>query len=261
MPEKHRGWFREFGGRPFPPALVEAAAEELETLCDVLRAEGVTVVRPDPIDWTAPFGSPDFGASRGLYGAMPRDILLVVGDEIIEAPMAWPSRAFESRAYRRLIKGYFRGGARWTAAPSPQRAADLYAPHNRARGFDVQAGGSVVTEFEPARVEGRDVLIGSQRMMHAEGLAECAALRRAAEAAHRVGGTLVYVAIDGALVGAIDRLGIALSFAPGDWIVSDISARFTPAGFDALLTEAGFAPATFFTEPTGRMALALAERA
>lgn len=149
VPEKHRGWFREFGGRPFPPALVEAAAEELETLCDVLRAEGVTVVRPDPVDWTAPFGSPDFGASRGLYGAMPRDILLVVGDEIIEAPMAWPSRAFESRAYRRLIKGYFRGGARWTAAPSPQRAADLYAPHNRARGFDVQAGGSVVTEFEP----------------------------------------------------------------------------------------------------------------
>lgn len=59
----------------------------------------------------------------------------------------------------------------------------------------------------------------------------------------------------------IDRLGIALSFAPGDWIVSDISARFTPAGFDALLTEAGFAPATFFTEPTGRMALTLAERA
>jgi len=57
---------------------------------------------------------------------MPRDILLVVGEEIIEAPMAWRSRFFEYRAYRSLIKEYFKGGAKWTAAPKPQMSDELY---------------------------------------------------------------------------------------------------------------------------------------
>ena len=62
----------------------------------------------------------------GLYAAMPRDILLVVGDEIIEAPMAWRSRFFEYRSYRPLIKEYFNNGARWTTAPKPQMVDELY---------------------------------------------------------------------------------------------------------------------------------------
>ena len=57
---------------------------------------------------------------------MPRDILLVVGNEIIEAPMAWRSRFFEYRAYRPLIKEYFNKGAKWTTAPKPQMSDELY---------------------------------------------------------------------------------------------------------------------------------------
>lgn len=71
------------------------------------------------------YKTPDFQSS-GLYAAMPRDILLVVGDEIIEAPMAWRSRFFEYRAYRSLLKEYFRGGAKWTTAPKPLMSDDLY---------------------------------------------------------------------------------------------------------------------------------------
>lgn len=62
----------------------------------------------------------------GMYAAMPRDILLVVGNEIIEAPMAWRARFFEYRAYRRIIKDYFNCGAKWTAAPKPTMADELY---------------------------------------------------------------------------------------------------------------------------------------
>lgn len=71
------------------------------------------------------FKTPDF-QSCGLYAAMPRDILLVVGDEIIEAPMAWRSRFFEYRAYRSLLKEYFKGGAKWTTAPKPLMCDALY---------------------------------------------------------------------------------------------------------------------------------------
>lgn len=61
-----------------------------------------------------------------MYAAMPRDILIVVGNEIIEAPMAWRARFFEYRAYRSLIKEYFRKGAKWTTAPKPTMASELY---------------------------------------------------------------------------------------------------------------------------------------
>lgn len=61
-----------------------------------------------------------------MYAAMPRDILLVVGNEIIEAPMAWRARFFEYRAYRRIIKEYFNCGAKWTTAPKPTMADELY---------------------------------------------------------------------------------------------------------------------------------------
>ena len=57
---------------------------------------------------------------------MPRDILLVIGDEIIECPMAWRSRFFEYRAYRSLMKEYFASGAKWTTVPKPQMSDELY---------------------------------------------------------------------------------------------------------------------------------------
>ena len=55
----------------------------------------------------------------GFYGMSPRDVLLIVGDEIIEAPMAQRHRFFEYRAYRSLVKEYFNRGAQWTAVPKP----------------------------------------------------------------------------------------------------------------------------------------------
>lgn len=50
---------------------------------------------------------------------MPRDFLLVVGDELIEATMTWRSRYFEYLSYRPLILDYWKRGAKWTVAPKP----------------------------------------------------------------------------------------------------------------------------------------------
>jgi glycine amidinotransferase len=147
MPARHFDWFRDGGGRPFPQALLSAAARELDSLCEVLHREGVIVRRPDRVDFSLPFRTPDFEETRGLYAAMPRDCLLVVGEEIIEAPMAWRSRYFETRAYRSLLKEYFHRGARWTAAPKPQLHDSFYAP--QPEGYDVNAGRSVISEGEP----------------------------------------------------------------------------------------------------------------
>lgn len=54
-----------------------------------------------------------------------------IGNEIIEAPMAWRSRFFEYRPFRSLIKDYFRQGGGWTAAPKPEMSDDLYVPEDK----------------------------------------------------------------------------------------------------------------------------------
>jgi len=115
-----------FSGKAAPPAFVEAAGSDVEQFVNILESEGVTVRRPDPIPQTGSFSAPDWTCESGYNIANPRDGLLVIGEEIIETPMAWRSRYFEVHAYRTLLHEYFRAGARWTAAPKPQLADSLY---------------------------------------------------------------------------------------------------------------------------------------
>ena len=126
MPRRHWGFFAEHGGRPFPQEMIDRANRDLDGFVRLLDAEGVTVRRPERIDHARPYSTPHWRSSGGLYAAMPRDTLLVVGDEIIEAPMAWRSRYHETDAYRPLLREYFLQGARWTAAPKPQLRDELY---------------------------------------------------------------------------------------------------------------------------------------
>ena len=73
---------------------------------------------------------------------------LHVPDEIIEAPMAWRCRYFEIAAYRELLKEYFRGGARWTAAPKPELGDELFDPEY-VESDDEDAPRFVINELEP----------------------------------------------------------------------------------------------------------------
>ncbi|MGV9406471.1 amidinotransferase [Streptomyces sp. NPDC003667] len=134
-------------GFRYPGFLVERAQRELDQFIALLRSLGVTVRRPDAVDFRQRFRTPDW-STRGFCNTCPRDCLLVVGDEIIETPMAWPCRYFETHSYRSLLKDYFRRGARWTAAPRPELTDELFED-----GFRVPAGAEpmryVLTEYEP----------------------------------------------------------------------------------------------------------------
>ncbi|WP_236650034.1 amidinotransferase [Kutzneria albida] len=131
-------------GQPFPAEQVAAAAAELDEFAHILECEGVTVRRPEPIPQDRPYRTLDW-TSTGMYAAMPRDSLLVVGDQIIECPMAWRSRYYETLAYRPLLKEYFHGGARWTAAPKPELTDEQF-DQDWVESDPVRL---VVTEFEP----------------------------------------------------------------------------------------------------------------
>jgi glycine amidinotransferase len=133
------------------PHLVDEAERQLDAFADLLAARGITVRRPDPVDHAVPVKTPDWEAAVGRASACPRDLLLVIGDEIIEAPMAQRARFFEYRAYRTLMAEYFRRGGRWTAVPKPLMADALYAERARHgdEPFDFGAA-PLLTEVEPA---------------------------------------------------------------------------------------------------------------
>ena len=46
------GFFKTYGGKPFPEEHTKKAVEEIEELCNVLKHEGVTVRRPEIVDFT-----------------------------------------------------------------------------------------------------------------------------------------------------------------------------------------------------------------
>ena len=148
MPADRWSYFIRYGGRPFPQEQIDAGKKDLEEFVHILEAEGVTVRRPDVVNYSAPYSTPDWESAGGLYAAMPRDLLLVIGDEIIEAPMAWRSRYFEVNSYRALIKEYFLKGARWSAGPKPQLSNQLYNYDylGKSEGDEYDY---VINEFEP----------------------------------------------------------------------------------------------------------------
>jgi glycine amidinotransferase len=141
---------RAFGGGRILRELVDDAERQLDVFAQLLTDRGITVRRPDPVDHGVPVRTPDWEAPFGRANACPRDLLLVIGDEIIEAPMAQRARFFEYRAYRTLMAQYFRAGARWTAVPKPLMADALYDERARAgeEAFDF-ANGPLLTEIEP----------------------------------------------------------------------------------------------------------------
>jgi glycine amidinotransferase len=135
-------------GIPYPEAIGTAARKDRAEFIHILEAEGVRVRQVDRSNFSAAFATPEWQVSSGFCAANPRDPFLVIGNEIIETPMADRSRYFESWAYRSLFKEYFHAGAKWTSAPKPQLLDELYD-----EGYTVPSKAEkmryIVTDFEP----------------------------------------------------------------------------------------------------------------
>jgi len=116
------------GATTYPPDLVEAARREVRELRAVLEGEGVRVRVAEPIDFSRPLQTPDWSVPHQFCSSNPRDSLMLVGDLLIEAPMADRSRYFETFAYRKVLKELSARGARWIAAPKPMLTDASFVP-------------------------------------------------------------------------------------------------------------------------------------
>ncbi|MCP3870911.1 MAG: inosamine-phosphate amidinotransferase 1 [Gammaproteobacteria bacterium] len=127
---------------PFPQRILEETEEDLNAFVTVLEKLGITVKRPDTWPHESRFSTIHW-ESEGYYNYCPRDILLVIGDHIIETPNVIRSRSQESFSYRAMLVDYLKSGAKWYSAPRPMLRDSLFevdlkkpAPRNDEPAFD-----------------------------------------------------------------------------------------------------------------------------
>ena len=113
------------GGMKMPSFLHKEAKKELKEFVNILESEGVKVKRPEIINFGKKYKTLNW-ESKGNCVACPRDSLMVVGDKIIEAPMSWRCRYYETESFKSLLLDYFKQGAKWVSAPKPRLLDSLY---------------------------------------------------------------------------------------------------------------------------------------
>ena len=113
---------------PLPKEMEEKANEQLDNFAKVLEGRGIRVDRPTPLDFSQTVQTPDW-RQETMFGCMPpRDLLLTIGNEILEATMSLRSRWFEYLCYRPLLEQYYKEdpNMRWEAAPKPRLTDRTY---------------------------------------------------------------------------------------------------------------------------------------
>ena len=127
---------------PFPQQIIEETEEDLDAFVAVLEKLDITVKRPETWPHEATFSTIHW-KSEGYYNYCPRDIILVIGDQIIETPNVIRSRAQETFSYRTMMVDYLQSGAKWYSAPRPMLLDSLFeadlkkpTPRNHEPAFD-----------------------------------------------------------------------------------------------------------------------------
>jgi glycine amidinotransferase len=130
-------------GQPVPDEITAQANRDLAVFINILENEGVKVRRPELTDFGKKFSTPEWSVDCGVSSANPRDVFLVIGNLIIECPMADRGRYFEVSPYRKILKELFYNGAKWIAAPKPMLSDDLYVMAEEGK------TAYSINEFEP----------------------------------------------------------------------------------------------------------------
>lgn len=191
---------------PYPARVIDEANEDLDHLCGVLSAWGATVHRPELPRTDERHGVGGW-CSDGYYALCPRDGLLVVGDTIIESPMALRARYTDAFPYRRILQDAMRGGARWIAAPRPELPDALY---DENAGRDQTALRDLEPVFDAANVlrADADVLFLESNTGNRLGAKWLARILGPAYQVHVLRGIYSYVHLDSTI--SLLRPGLAL---------------------------------------------------
>lgn len=109
--------------------VIGEANEDLNNLSNTLVNLGVHVLRPDDIDNSKKFSTPNW-ETTGWYQYCPRDLLLPLDNMVIECPSPMRSRYFETWSLRKRLMDAMLSGTKWIAAPKPRLLDSGYQLEN-----------------------------------------------------------------------------------------------------------------------------------
>ncbi|WP_171181894.1 arginine deiminase family protein [Ruegeria sp. HKCCD8929] len=111
-----------------PEEAEEKAKELLDNFAKILEKRGIIVDRPTPIDFSQQVQTPDWVQKNQRACMAPRDVLMTVGNEILEATMSRRARFFEYICYREILNQYFNDdpNMKWNACPKPRLTDRTY---------------------------------------------------------------------------------------------------------------------------------------
>ena len=136
MPAPDPGMMNEFpdaGVKPgewgsLPEDLTQQAIGQLDAFAEMLEKRGIRVDRPTLLDFSQKVETPDWKQDSMLGCMPPRDVLMVIGKEILEATMGQRARWYEYLCYRPLLEQYFKDDPNflWETAPKPRLTDESY---------------------------------------------------------------------------------------------------------------------------------------
>ena len=142
---------------PMPQWLIDEANQDADTLASTLQQLGVIVHRPKKVDWNQEFSTLDW-TSRGWQSWCPRDLIINLGDMLIETPSPVRSRYFETQIYHDILYQAFDDGALWMSAPRPRLLDSLYDIEGDTRGRSTLLDHEICFDAPNIVRVGRDIL-------------------------------------------------------------------------------------------------------
>ena len=105
------------------------AKKLMDNLIQILQNDySVKVVRSDIINHNMPIKTPFWNLTNTNENTCPRDTFSIIGNTILEAPMSWRCRYFESNAYHYPLLKIWEANknVRWIQPPKPLMNHNLY---------------------------------------------------------------------------------------------------------------------------------------
>ncbi len=140
---------------PIPRKIIDETEEDIQIFINELDKAGIQVRRPEPIEFKEKFKTLDWEAEH-YFSYCPRDILLAIGEIIIETPNVFRSRYFETAGYKKILIDYMNSGSKWIAAPKPRLLDDIYNTFDQ----NTSALNNLEPVFDAANIlrMGRDII-------------------------------------------------------------------------------------------------------
>lgn len=108
---------------PIPKEIKDVAKKDLDILAEKLIENNVKVFRPLKKNWELEYKKFE-KITTGMHCYSTRDLLLTVGNKVIECPTPYISRQHEFMAFENIKKEAIKDGCQWLSAPLPAMDQD-----------------------------------------------------------------------------------------------------------------------------------------